>query len=803
MLPLRLCPTPPPSPDYFAGRDIPLAELTTRLKNGFTTAIVAVAGLGGIGKTTLARKVVNDLYDQKVFRSVLWAEVGQEPQPLILLENWARYADPSFQADRDRPIAAIALQVKAMLEDVITEKCQECQPQPSLNRTLVVIDDVWGRESSIAATRILKQACPANATVLITSRSQKVANTLGAKIQTIDKLNATEALDLLSQYLPGSNLDQLKELGQILGGHPLALKLAVTRISNAENPNKALEVHLKEYATKLPQGVAFEHLELDQAQDREDSLTLVLSYSYQELKAPDQARFRALGAMAYDQPFDKEMLAALWQLEGAEKVKELEAACDVLRLASLLELEYNFASVSESDSVSSTDKVWYRQHPLLHTYAHALLLASKEAEIIVNRYHQYVTEIITAKFLKLEPEEWSRDLNPYLPHIFSVGNNLHELFQQLGLSVNNSETATASSNPTATPIISTSERSKLKLIQLFAINISWYLSLRLEEQHLDWLEMGLVSSRILADPREEARFLDDIGSIYWAIGEKGKALEYFEQALPLQRAVGDKRGEAATITNMGSVYDDLGEKGKALEYYQQALPIRRAIGDKRGEAITLSNTGSIYDDLGEKGKALEYFEQTLPLFRAVGDKRGEAVIVSNMGGIYSELGEKDKALEYLGQALPLQRAVGNRGGEANTLNNIGGVYYALGEQDRTLEYLGQALSLVRAVGDRRVEAVTLSNMGNVYYALGEQDRTLEYFEQALTIYRAVGDRRGEAITSYSIASIYYETGQLAQAIEYLARCVELDKQVQRPDLASDQALLHKWQQELAGKPPQK
>jgi hypothetical protein len=58
----------------------------------------------------------------------------------------------------------------------------------------------------------------------------------------------------------------LGELGQVLGGHPLALTLAARRILKAKpNPSQALAQHLKEYQTKLPTGVEFTQLKLNQA----------------------------------------------------------------------------------------------------------------------------------------------------------------------------------------------------------------------------------------------------------------------------------------------------------------------------------------------------------------------------------------------------------------------------------------------------------------------------------------------------------------------------------------------------------
>ena len=69
-------------------------------------------------------------------------------------------------------------------------------------------------------------------------------------------------------------------------------------------------------------------------------------------------------------------------------------------------------------------------------------------------------------------------------------------------------------------------------------------------------------------------------------------MEYYGQALPIRREVGDRAGEAATLNNIGCVYYGLGDRQRALEYYEQALPILREVGDRAGEATTLNNIGA-------------------------------------------------------------------------------------------------------------------------------------------------------------------------------------------------------------------
>ncbi|WP_445251512.1 CHAT domain-containing protein [Microcoleus sp. Pol14C6] len=287
-------------------------------------------------------------------------------------------------------------------------------------------------------------------------------------------------------------------------------------------------------------------------------------------------------------------------------------------------------------------------------------------------------------------------------------------------------------------------------------------------------EQALKLYRSAGDRDGEAVSLNNIGSVYSALGEKQKALEYYSQSLTLYRAVGDRRGEATTLGNIGTVYSYLGEIQKAIEYYSQSLTLYRAVGDG-GEAVTLNNMGSLYSDLGENQKALEYYSQSLALKRAVGDRGGEAVTLSNIGTIYSDLGENQKALEYYSQSLALKRAVGDRGGEAVTLNNIGTVYSELGEKQKALEYYSQSVALNRALGDHGREAVILTSIGSVYDDLGEKQKALEYYSQSLSLSRAVGDRGGETVTLTKIGNVYSDLGEKQKALEYYSQSLALSR----------------------------
>jgi tetratricopeptide (TPR) repeat protein len=195
----------------------------------------------------------------------------------------------------------------------------------------------------------------------------------------------------------------------------------------------------------------------------------------------------------------------------------------------------------------------------------------------------------------LPPEEWGQ-LGPYLPHIQAVGDGLVEQIEAEGGLEDSALVARA---------------------MAFAENTTRYVYRRREEHREKWLEMGLATSRHLRRQEHESLFLNDLGLVYNALGERDRALEFYQQALPIHRTVGNRQMKAVTLNNIGMIYKALGEKDKALEFYQQALPLKRAVGDKQGEAYTLNNIGVLLWHQGERERGLALVEQALVLLEYV------------------------------------------------------------------------------------------------------------------------------------------------------------------------------------------
>ena len=296
------------------------------------------------------------------------------------------------------------------------------------------------------------------------------------------------------------------------------------------------------------------------------------------------------------------------------------------------------------------------------------------------------------------------------------------------------------------------------------------------EQARTHLERALNMCREEGNREGESWALNNLGRVYSIVGKRQQAREYFEQALQICRELEDRGEEVMNLNSLAGVHRALVQREKSLDYCKQALNISREIGDHEEEGTALSQLGEVYSALGKKKQAQGYYEQALQLYMEVGNRSGEAWTYNNLGKLYDELEQKDRALEYFEQALGIRREVGDQLGEGRTLKNLGKVYADLGQKELALAYLEQSLNIARDL-DRWGEGKTLDSLGRVYADLGQKERALNYFEQALHIRREIGDRGGEAKTLHDMGKFFAELGQKERALEHYLQALKVRREV--------------------------
>jgi CHAT domain-containing protein/tetratricopeptide (TPR) repeat protein len=302
-----------------------------------------------------------------------------------------------------------------------------------------------------------------------------------------------------------------------------------------------------------------------------------------------------------------------------------------------------------------------------------------------------------------------------------------------------------------------------------------YFALGEPRKALTYYDEALRLSRSLGNHSREVAALNNLAYAHLSLGDPRKAAAYCSAALKLSRRENDRGGEARALDNIGEVNYFAGNLKAALTFYQQSLTLRREAGDPRGEAQTLYYLGSAYADLSEMKQAADAYQQSLSLWRDCKDERGQALTLVAIGNLYSAQGEKQKALDRYYEARQFFEPMCDPIEEARLLNGIGFVYDEMGEKQGALEFYEQALRLFRASSYRRGEATNLLNLGEIHHALEDDEKALDYCRQALAIFRELGDHRIESFALKDIGLILDNMGEKAQALDYFRQALTLNR----------------------------
>lgn len=263
----------PPIPRIYSARQEALENCINQLISSEELSHVGLRGMPGVGKTTLAKAIINNRQVASEFGSNrYWLTVGQASSPATL------------QSELFRDITGEVLSV-----GTIHEGRKRLREVFSKEKYLLVLDDVWSIDQISAFSEL-----PSNGKVLITTRHSRVLEYCEASELIIDTLTLEQVEDFVHSILDLRPTESsVIILQQITGGLPLAIRLVLSYAKRKSVKLDTALAYFLDQSIDLLRGPAPDY-------DAEKGLADAFQLTISELEENEKAAFFLLASFRND-----------------------------------------------------------------------------------------------------------------------------------------------------------------------------------------------------------------------------------------------------------------------------------------------------------------------------------------------------------------------------------------------------------------------------------------------------------------------------------------------------------------------
>jgi tetratricopeptide (TPR) repeat protein/transcriptional regulator with XRE-family HTH domain len=691
----------------FTGRTQEIGELLRSLSGtadqSAGVVLVSVAGMGGVGKTTLAvhaaRRLADEFPDGQLYVGMGGHGGGEPLDPLAALGRLLRDLGVSDEQIPD-DVESAAGRYRSVLAG---------------RRVLVLIDDAV----SSAQVRPLIPGTAGSA-ALITTRRQLI-DLAGVRQLRLDVLAEEDAVQLLAAVVGDGRIEQepqaARAVAELCGRLPLALRIAGSYLAGRAGLSVA------DLAQEL--GSEEARLAVLSADDKGVRASIRLSM---DALAADSRQLAQTAARAF---------VVTSVLPGTEFSLRIAAAALGIGLR------------EAEDAIEHLVDVHLLETPALHRYRlHDLVRSvgreTAEAELGASGVQAVRDRVLDAYLALLwridelsEPGEltqkWRR------PEWSEQASDIAEANQAIELL--DADRANLVAAVRAAEGGSPAER--LTVIRIAGGMNAFGVARR---RWVEWRDVSEAAIRVLADVDDQvaaAMIHYDLGLIYGELEQHAAGADHLGRAVAMAAAIGDLDFERSCLLNLAHALERANELAEARAVTERLITTRPNTMIGSWAELVL---GMIAGREGDHAAQMAAFERSVVLLRESDPPLGQlAMRYRIIGESLEESGRYATAEIFYRDSIAVYREENREMMLAEGLGLLGGLLVTLKRIDEAAEAYQESLQLAIEHELWDAEAAARAGLGRWYQAAGRSGEARSEWQRALAIYHRYGSARADEL----------------------------------------------------------
>ncbi|MDX6315189.1 MAG: hypothetical protein QOF44_4653, partial [Streptomyces sp.] len=612
----------------FTGRSAFVRELGERLADGGVMSVSAVAGIGGVGKTTLAVHVAHAA-----------GEAFPDGQLYVDLQGTdARPAEP--EAVLASFLRALGIQ-DAAIPDSLADRSALYRSTLAGRRVLALLDNAH----DAAQVRPLLPGTPGCA-ALITSRVRMV-DLAGAHLVDLDVMSPEEALQLFTRIVGHERVTSERQAAldvvAACGFLPLAIRIAASRLATRRTWTVSF----------LARKLSDERRRLDELKAGDLAVKATFELGYGHL-TPAQARAFRLLSLPDGPDISLDAAAAVLDMDPYDTEALLEALVDISLIESAAPARYRFHDLLRlyaRDCADRHESDESRCTALLRLLDFYLASAARAYEL-ENPGDRLLDHLVVTSRQGLaftargEGQDW----------LYSEAPSLLAAVQQ------------AAGGGCNGPL--------RRAVDLLLVSQDLMESGVYARQYEQANRAIVSTAATCGEALIEARARVSLGHLSGLSGRFEDADREAQRALVLGLAAADPLASSYAPNLRGNVAFPRRRFEECAAYHITALEAFRADGNRHGEAAALSNLARAQIELGQLPAAIASAERSLLIYRDLGAGFRLANGLYALAIALTADGRTDDALACLSEALPVFREARQQFWEAMALFRMAEVHFS-------------------------------------------------------------------------------------------------------------------------------